>query len=97
MLDHTDAHIAYLDLDFNFIDVNQAYVDGSGKLYDELIGKNHFDLFPDEENNTLFKMVRDSGKPIEFHAKPFIFPGQPERGTTYWDWILKPVKNRMVR
>ncbi|MGD8399164.1 MAG: PAS domain S-box protein, partial [Anaerolineae bacterium] len=35
----------------------------------------------------------DTGEPVSFEAKPFEFPGQPERGTTYWDWALVPVKD----
>jgi hypothetical protein len=35
--------------------------------------------------------VRDTGQPVEFHAKPFEFPDQPERGVTHWDWTLAPV------
>jgi len=92
MVDHTDALIAYLDLDFNFIDLNCAYAQGCGKSREELIGKNHFDFFPNDENLEIFKMVRTSGQKVEYHAKPFIFPDQPEKSVTYWDWILKPVK-----
>jgi PAS domain S-box-containing protein len=31
---------------------------------------------------------------VEFHDAPFVFPDQPERGTTYWDWTLTPIKSR---
>jgi PAS domain S-box-containing protein len=37
--------------------------------------------------------VRDTGQSIEFRAKPFQFADQPERGITYWDWTLVPVKS----
>jgi len=34
---------------------------------------------------------------VEFHDKPFVFPDQPQRGTTYWDWTLLPVKDEAGR
>jgi signal transduction histidine kinase/CheY-like chemotaxis protein len=58
-----------------------------------MIGKNHFALYPHAENEAIFARVRDTGVPVEVHDRPFVFPDQPERGTTYWDWTLTPVKN----
>ncbi|MEN8613703.1 PAS domain S-box protein [Dehalogenimonas sp. THU2] len=87
------THVAYLDRDFNFQMVNNAYVTGSGRSREELIGKNHFDLFPDEENEAIFRRVRDKGIAESYHDKPFEFPDQPGRGITYWDWSLTPVKS----
>jgi PAS domain S-box-containing protein len=86
--------LAYLDTDFKFVEVNSAYVLGSGYGKNELIGKNHFDLFPNKENEKIFQTVRDTGQPIEFHAKPFEYEVDPTRGITYWDWTLKPVKDK---
>jgi len=93
IMENTGAQIAYLDSDFNFVKVNSAYVRGSGYPAEELIGRNHFGLFPDEENKAIFEQVRDTGKPVEFHDKPFEYAYQPWRGTTYWDWTLVPVTN----
>jgi PAS domain S-box-containing protein len=90
---NTDAQLALLDPDFNFIFVNPAYEKGCGYSKEDLIGKNHFDLFPNEENLVLFKQVRDKGVPVIFKDKPFEYAAQPERGTTYWNWMLTPVKN----
>ncbi len=97
VMENTGAHLAYLDPDFNFIMVNSAYARGSGYTKDELTGRNHFDLFPDEENQAIFEQVRDTGKPVEFHDKPFIYRDQPWRGTTFWDWTLVPVKDADCR
>lgn len=94
IMENTHAQTAYLDRNFNFIQVNSAYVKGAGIPEKKLIGKNHFDLFPDKENEVIFKKVRDSGKALEFRAKQFIFRNHPERGITYWDWILTPVKTK---
>jgi PAS domain S-box-containing protein len=86
-------HLVYLDRDFNFVKVNETYAKGCGYSPEEMIGKNHFQLFPHHENEAIFRKVRDTGEPIEFKDKPFIFKDQPQRGVTYWDWTLKPVKN----
>jgi len=94
IMESTHANLAYLDADFNFVRVNSAYAEGSGREREELIGKNHFDLFPDAENQAIFERVRDTGEPAAFHAKPFTFPDRPDLGVTYWDWTLVPVKDK---
>jgi PAS domain S-box-containing protein len=96
-MEHTDAHLAYLDPDFNFIWVNSSYAKGSGHTINEIIGRNHFDLFPNEENQAIFEMVRDTGKPVEFNDKPFEYKYQPWRGITYWDLTLTPIKDSTGR
>lgn len=92
IMENTRAHLAYLDPQFNFVAVNSTYVQGCGYGREELLGRNHFALFPHVENQAIFEWVRETGEPIEFHAKPFEFPNQPELGITYWDWTLVPVK-----
>lgn len=91
-IENTHTQLAYLDPQFNFVKVNSAYAKGSGYSVQELLGKNHFDLFPDKENQAVFEQVRDTGKAVEYRDKPFSFKDQPERGVTYWDWTLSPVK-----
>lgn len=90
---NTDAQLAYLDPDFNFLRVNDAYAQGSGYRRRDLIGRNHFELFPHAENQAIFERVRDTGQPAAYLAKPFEYPNEPERGVTYWDWTLVPVKD----
>lgn len=93
IMENTDTCLAYLDPDFNFVAVNATYALGSGHTKDELIGRNHFELFPDAENEAVFRRVRDTGEPVVFRAKPFEFADQPWRGVTYWDWRLSAVKD----
>jgi len=93
IMESTGAMMAYFDTDFNFVAVNTAYSRGSGHIVEELVGKNHFTLFPDAENQAIFEKVRDTAEPVTFLDKPFEFADQPERGTTYWDWTLGPVKD----
>ncbi len=87
-----NSHLVYLDRNFNFVRVNEAYAKTCGYTPEEMIGKNHFALYPHEENEAIFARVRDTGNPEKFHDKPFVFPDQPERGVTYWDWTLTPAK-----
>ncbi len=91
MFSAVDVHLVYLDKDFNFIRVNRAYAEACGYPIDFFPGKNHFALYPNGENEAIFREVASSGKPFSVTAKPFEFPDHPERGTTYWDWSLHPI------
>jgi len=85
--------IAYMDTDFNFIRVNRAYAATEGREREFFVGKNHFDLYPHEENKVIFRRVVETGEPYTAYAKPFEYAGHPERGVTHWDWDLYPVKD----
>ncbi len=93
IMENTEAHLAYLDMNFNFISVNTTYAKGSGHTIEELIGKNHFEFFPNKENEAIFRHVRDTGEPVILHARPFVYAGHPEQGVTYWDYTLVPIKD----
>jgi len=87
-----NSHLVYLDHDFNFVRVNETYARTCGYRPEEMIGRNHFDLYPNADNEAIFSRVRDTGESFEVRDKAFEFPDQPERGVTYWDWSLTPVK-----
>lgn len=93
ILEATDVMLVYLDPNFNFVAVNPAYAASCRMRPEDMIGKNHFALYPDAENEAIFRRVRDTGEPVFYKDKPFVFPDQPERGITYWDWSLTPVKD----
>lgn len=93
IIDATDVMLVYFDKDFNFVWVNPAYANACRKKPEELAGRNHFELYPDPENELIFRRVRQTGKPVFFKDRPFEFPDQPERGITYWDWSLVPHRN----
>jgi PAS domain S-box-containing protein len=90
---NTKAHLVYLDRDFNFVWVNQAYADACARRQEDFIGHNHFELYPNAENQAIFEHVRDTGAPFEAKEKPFVFADHPEWGVTYWDWTLVPIKD----
>jgi len=89
----TDVMLAYLDRDFTFIRVNRAYAEAGRRSPEDFIGQKHFAMYPDEGNEKIFRRVVESGQPHTERAKPYKHPAQPERGTTYWDWSLVPIKD----
>ncbi|MBE3133174.1 MAG: PAS domain-containing protein [Acidobacteria bacterium] len=93
MFSSTHVLIAYLDPEFNFVRVNQAYARADGRDPEFFIGQNHFDLYPHPENERIFSEVVRTGRPFFVHAKPFEYAEHPERGVTYWDWSLEPVRD----
>jgi len=88
----SDVLLAYMDPQFNFIHVNKAYADADKRDPNFFPGKNHFDLYPNDENEAIFRRVVETGEPYSAYAKPFIYANNPERGVSYWDWTLQPVK-----
>jgi PAS domain S-box-containing protein len=93
IIENVNVMLAYFDTKFNFVAVNSAFANGSGYSVEELVGKNYFSLFPNVENQAIFERVRDTGEAVEYIDKPFEYVYQTERGITYWDWKLAPVKD----
>ncbi|MEK7399290.1 MAG: PAS domain S-box protein [Candidatus Poribacteria bacterium] len=93
IFDSAHLQVAYLDPQFNFIMVNRAYADGAEKEIDFFTGKNNFDLFPDPDTKVVFRRVVETGQPYFAYAISFEYPNNPERGVTYWDWSLVPIKD----
>ena len=87
----TITPLVLLDRDFNFIRVNEAYARASQRAVADFPGHNHFEFFPHEENEAIFRQVVKTGVPYQALTKPFSFPDHPEWGVTYWDWILTPL------
>lgn len=88
-----DVLTAYLDTSFIFIRVNPTYARADGHEPDYYVGKNHFVLFPNEENQRIFEDVVKTGHTFRVTEKPFEYAENPERGITYWDWTLMPVRD----
>ena len=49
-----NSHLVYLDRNFDFVRVNEAYARSCGYTPQEMIGKNHFALFPNAESEADF-------------------------------------------
>ncbi len=90
IFDHTHFMMAYMDRNFNFIKVNDAYAKKSNKTPDFFVGKNHFDLYPHKGNENIFKNVVETGEPYYAYSMPL---EDPELGIMYWDWVIQPIKN----
>ncbi len=89
----TITPLVFLDRDFNFIRVNAAYARACQRTIADFQGHNHFEFYPHEENETIFRRVVETGIPYQAQAKPFSFPDHPEWGVTYWDWTLTPIRD----
>ncbi len=89
---HTHILVACLDPQFNFVRVNRAYAEADGREPSFFVGRNHFELYPNAENEAIFRKVVEIGIPHFAQAKPFEYAEHPERGITYWDWSLVPIK-----
>ena len=86
----TITPLVFLDRDFNFIRVNQAYAKACQREVSEFPGRNHFEFYPSDAK-AIFEQVVETRKPYQAIARPFTFPDHPEWGTTYWDWTLTPI------
>lgn len=90
LFEYSFAPLAVLDRDFNFIRVNQAYAQATGRSVEEFAGHNHFEVYPSDAR-TIFEEVVRTKRPFHTNARPFAFADHPEWGVTYWDWHLVPV------
>jgi PAS domain S-box-containing protein len=88
---HAITPLVFLDKEFNFIRVNEAYAQSCQRDVSEFPGQNHFAFYPHEENQAIFTQVVKTKIPYQAVARPFVFPDHPEWGVTYWDWTLVPI------
>lgn len=88
---NTHVMLAYMDVNFNFLKVNRRYAQANNKAEEYFIGKNHFELYPNAQNEEIFRSVVATGEPSIHFEKPFRYPDQD--GITYWNWSLSPIKD----
>jgi PAS domain S-box-containing protein len=89
----TITPLVFLDRDFNFIRVNEAYAKACQRDISEFPGHNHFEFYPSDAKK-IFERVVATKIPYQAVARSFSFPDHPERGLTYWDWTLIPLLNK---
>jgi len=89
-LKHALTPLVFLDKEFNFIRVNEAYARACQRDVSEFPGHNHFEFYPFDAR-AIFEEVVKNKKPYQAVARPFLFPDHPEWGETYWDWTLVPL------
>ena len=83
----------FLDRNFNFIRINEAYALACQRDVHEFHGRNYFELYPDQELRKIFEQVVATREIYQASARPFMFPDHPEWGVTYWDLTLTPLIN----
>jgi len=94
IMDHTGTQLAYLDPDFNYVSVNRAFELGCGMTKEQLVGRNHFELWPSRTQEAALRHVRDSGRPLGLKATRLPFPTRAKDSDMgFWDWTLSPVKD----
>lgn len=91
LFDATPVLIAHLDPELRFVRVNRAYAEVDGRRPEDFPGRGHFELYPNPENEAIFRRVIATGEPYRVTARPFSYPHAPERGVTHWDWSLSPI------
>jgi len=86
----TITPLVFLDRDFNFVRVNEAYAKACQREISEFPGHNHFEFYPSDAK-AIFEQVVQTKEPYQAISRPFTFPDHPELGVTYWDWTLTPI------
>jgi transcriptional regulator with PAS, ATPase and Fis domain len=76
----TITPIVFMDKNFNFISVNEAYAKCCGRDMASFAGRNHFELYPHPENEAIFRRVVETKTPHQAFAKAFSFPDHPDWG-----------------
>lgn len=84
------APLVVLDREYNFLRVNEAYARTCRLDISDFAGRNHFEMYPSDARLIFDEVVR-TRQPARTFVQAFIFPDQPERGVTYWDWTLVPI------
>lgn len=92
IFDQSNVMIAHMDTQFNFLRVSKAYAEADKRDTMFLIGRNHFDLYPNEENEQIFRNVVETGEPYYVKVKDFKYAEHLDWGVTSWDWSLIPIK-----
>jgi PAS domain S-box-containing protein len=88
---HTITPLAFLDRQFNYVRINQAYAGAAGKGPEYFVGKNYFAFHPHDEDRPIFEEVVQAQQPYRADARPFAFGGDAHARTRYWNWRLTPL------
>lgn len=75
---HTIAPLAFMNRDFNFVWLNEAYARADGKSPEYFAGKNHFALYPNAESQAIVEQVVRTRQPYHAYARPFRYPDDPK-------------------
>ncbi len=90
LMDNSGVMMAYLDLDFDLVYVNSAYAEKTDHTPEELVGMNHFELFPDGENKRLFEKVIDEEETKSIKDRDLGSSEGSDQKDIYWS--VEPIK-----
>ena len=93
IFDTTGISIVYMDREFDIVRVNRAFAQASGQPPAFFVGKNYVKMYLSPKGEKIFRDVINTGEPFEDGHDEYTDPNRPERGTTYWRWTLRPVKD----
>lgn len=88
---HSISPFVFLDRDFNFIRVNEAFAAACGRGISEFLGHNYFEYCPDTEKEAIFRSVIVTKAPHQAIAGQFECLNLPGEGASYWDWGIIPI------
>ncbi|MFP4143245.1 MAG: PAS domain S-box protein [Thermoplasmata archaeon] len=91
LMAHSEVMMAYLDPSFDLLYANSAYAEKTDYSPEEVIGKNHFDLFPNGENKKLFQEVIDDGEKRSVKDRDLLRTKHSDQKDMYW--ALEPVED----
>lgn len=87
---HTIAPLAFMDRDFNFIRVNEAFARIFGREPEDFVSRNYFSFDLNEETRDDFLRVVETRQTFHAFARPFFGLRQSDQ-VSYWNSQLTPV------
>lgn len=97
ILANVEVHLAYLARDLTFLLANQVTLDSFGLAREDLLGRPFSQVWPDPEIRAILERVLQTGETARFREMPYQFTRYREKGLTYWDWTVAPVKDEQGR
>ncbi len=90
LMENSRVIIAYLDANFDLLYVNSAYAEKADSSPEELTGKNHFDLFPDEKNRKIFQEALELRESRYIEERPLLQNDDSDKEQIFWS--VQPVE-----
>ncbi|MFO7792588.1 MAG: PAS domain-containing protein [Candidatus Saliniplasma sp.] len=91
LMDHSEVMMAYMNTEFDLLYVNSAYAEKTDHTPNELIERNHFDLFPNGENKRIFKKVLENEEAMSVKDRDPLDSENSNEENIHW--TLEPVTN----
>ncbi len=95
LIENSEIMMAYMDSEFDILYANSAYAEKTDHTLEELIGKNHFELFPNEKIKELFEdVVEDGGKRTVINRSLFSSDSsEQDVEQREGNWIIEPLQD----